>query len=271
MKTRIYFSLFAMMLFCNVKVSAHTNVSEPVGDEIVYSSEKNDESEKSGKMQFLNVDSIEDVFISGTPSLNYLVESLKNDSTIILNVLNKEVKKVLKDFLESKSVDYSGLNIEYIPRSLESDIFYKLFDINIGNENLEKLKKGAIIVTRNIPLSKTLESVPVECDSANFLINGTVCPGLKDVSYMIHIEDEDGDISKKPARVCFINNGKFSYSAKLDKPTKIRIRAILNDGSICEAFIDEKYYPNREYYISVMDNCYDKKVRAWSFRKEGNK
>ena len=271
MKTRNNFYLFALMLCLSANLSAYANVSEHVGDETVISSEKNDESENSGKMQFIKFESIEDVFISGTPSLNYLAESLKKDSTIILNVLNKEVKKDLKDFLESKSVDYSGLNIEYIPRSQERDIFYKVFDINIGNENLEKLKKGAIIVTRNVPLAKTLESVPVECDSANFLINGTVCQGLKDVSYMIHTEDEDGDISKKPARVCFINNGKFSYSAKLDRPTKIRIRAILNDGSICEAFIDEKYYPNMEYYISVMDNFYDKKVRAWSFRKEGNK
>ena len=89
-----------------------------------------------------------------------------------------------------------------------------------------------------------------------FTIDGTVSEGLRDVAYLVHVADEDGDIRDKPSAVVLVKDGKFSYSAYLEKPTKIRIRAVFEDGSICPDWIENTYMPSTTAHITVMNGTY---------------
>lgn len=104
---------------------------------------------------------------------------------------------------------------------------------------------------------KTFNNTEIETDTAtNFVLSGTTTKGLRDVAYMINFEDEDGDINKKPTAVVLVKDGKFSYRTKLDKEVRARIRAVFEDGSLCEATIEEQFIPGNVLHILVMDNQY---------------
>ena len=53
-----------------------------------------------------------------------------------------------------------------------------------------------------------------------------------------------------------VKDGKFSYRTKLDKEVRARIRAVFEDGSLCEAYIEEQFIPGKVLHMLVMDNQY---------------
>ena len=105
--------------------------------------------------------------------------------------------------------------------------------------------------------NRSVSNTVIEADTAtNFVLSGTTTKGLRDVAYLINFEDEDGDINKKPTAVVLVKDGKFSYRTKLDKEVRARIRAVFEDGSLCEATIEEQFIPGNVLHILVMDNQY---------------
>ena len=105
--------------------------------------------------------------------------------------------------------------------------------------------------------NRAVSNTVIETDTAtNFVLSGTTTKGLRDVAYLINFEDEDGDINKKPTAVVLVKDGKFSYRTKLDKEVRARIRAVFEDGSLCEATIEEQFIPGNVLHILVMDNQY---------------
>ena len=119
-------------------------------------------------------------------------------------------------------------------------------------------EKDALGCSTTVTISET-EGARVVSPSiipGTFTIDGTVSEGLRDVAYLVHIADEDGDIREKPSAVILVKDGKFSYSTQLEKPTTIRIRAVFEDGSICPDWIENKYLPNTTANITVMNGTY---------------
>ena len=105
--------------------------------------------------------------------------------------------------------------------------------------------------------NRAVSNTVIEADTAtNFVLSGTTTKGLRDVAYLINFEDEDGDINKKPTAVVLVKDGKFSYRTKLDKEVRARIRAVFEDGSLCEAYIEEQFIPGNVLHMLVMDNQY---------------
>ena len=105
--------------------------------------------------------------------------------------------------------------------------------------------------------NRAVSNTVIEADTAtNFVLSGTTTKGLRDVAYLINFEDEDGDINKKPTAVVLVKDGKFSYRTKLDKEVRARIRAVFEDGSLCETYIEQQFIPGNVLHILVMDNQY---------------
>lgn len=124
-------------------------------------------------------------------------------------------------------------------------------------------EKDALGCSTTVTISET-EGARVVSPSiipGTFTIDGTVSEGLRDVAYLVHIADEDGDIREKPSAVILVKDGKFSYSTQLEKPTTIRIRAVFEDGSICPDWIENKYLPNTTANITVMNGTYSMNTR----------
>lgn len=90
----------------------------------------------------------------------------------------------------------------------------------------------------------------------NFALEGHVSSDIKDVAYMITLEDGVDAISQQSECVVYVKDGKFSYHAQLDKPTKATIRAIFADGSLCEAYIEQVFVPDQKLNLLVMDNTF---------------
>lgn len=99
-------------------------------------------------------------------------------------------------------------------------------------------------------------------EEANFVLCGTVMKGLGDKAFLVNHYDEDGDFEQKPVAVVLVKeDGTFTYRAKLDRPTKGRIRATFEDGSICSAWIDEEFVPGEVLHILVMNGHYRAKSK----------
>ena len=90
----------------------------------------------------------------------------------------------------------------------------------------------------------------------NFALEGHVSSDIKDVAYKITLEDGVDAISQQSECVVHVKDGKFSYHAQLDKPTNATIRAIFADGSLCEAYIEQIFYPGQKLNLLVMDNTF---------------
>ena len=138
----------------------------------------------------------------------------------------------------------------FVPRILwmpETD----MLDLYHRTQN-EKAKNGALILQRERSTSE--QSTPSFSSGTNdFMIEGHVSSDIKDVAYQITLTDDEG---KATESIVHVENGKFFYYAQLEKPTKGRIRAIFEDGSLCQAWIEQIFYPGCKLNILVMDNTY---------------
>lgn len=122
----------------------------------------------------------------------------------------------------------------------------------------EKTKNGVLILQRKQPTP----TIPSFSSGTNdFMIEGHVSSDIKDVAYQITLKDDNGQTSES---VVHVKDGKFFYHAQLDKPIKGRIRAIFEDGSLCQAWIEEVFYPGCKLNILVMDNTYTARNTAYT-------
>ena len=111
----------------------------------------------------------------------------------------------------------------------------------------KKAKKGVLILQNQLPIPS------FSSGTNDFIIEGHVSSDIKDVAYQITLMDDNGQTTESTV---YVKDGKFSYETQLDKPIKGRIRAIFEDGSLCQAWIDEMFYPGCKLNILVMDNTY---------------
>ena len=93
--------------------------------------------------------------------------------------------------------------------------------------------------------------------TTNFILSGTVTKGLRDVAYLINFQEENGNISPKPSAVVLVKDRKFTYCAKLDKPVLAEIRAVFEDGYICQTCIQRWFKPSEVLHLLVMDNVFN--------------
>ena len=122
----------------------------------------------------------------------------------------------------------------------------------------KKAKNGVLILQSQLPTP----TIPSFSSGTNdFMIEGHVSSDIKDVAYQITLMDDNGQTSES---VVYVKNGKFFYHAQLDKPIKGRIRAIFEDGSLCQAWIEEIFYPGCKLNILVMDNTYTARNTAYT-------
>ena len=136
----------------------------------------------------------------------------------------------------------------FVPRIIwmpETD----MLDLYHSTQN-EKAKNGTLILQRIEQEQSTPSS---SSGTKDFMIEGHVSSDIKDVAYQITLTDDEG---KTTESTVYVDNGKFFYYDQLDKPTKGRIRAIFEDGSLCQAWIDLMFYPGCKLNILVMDNTY---------------
>ena len=127
-------------------------------------------------------------------------------------------------------------------------------DFEVAKEMYERTgnKKAlnGVVIVKKVDANATPRPWP----PVNFALEGHVSSDIKDVAYMITLEDGVDAINQKNECVVFVKDRKFYYDAKLDKPTKATIRAIFADGSLCEAYIEQVFVPGKKLNILVMDN-----------------
>ena len=111
---------------------------------------------------------------------------------------------------------------------------------------------------RYLPWKNAAFKETFKADSTtNFILSGTVTKGLRDVAYLINFQEESGNISPKPSAVVLVKDRKFTYRAKLDKPILAEIRAVFEDGSICQTCIQRWFKPGEILHLLVMDNVFN--------------
>ena len=227
---------------------------------------------------FPKVKDLDDVLLvwNGKPVTSKELKSLIKESatTPTAVVLNPNLKEKLRRLAPMKLIWFAENKQE------QGIAFLKQL------YNSEKAKNGAIIATSkdlgdtSAPFDEFFQKIVgiqptstqvvefthckplnVDVESGTFTIDGTVSPGLRDVAYLIHIADQDGDIVDKPTAVILVKDGKFSYNTHLEKPTKIRIRAIFEDGSICPDWIENIFYPRTTASITVSNGAYNMNTR----------
>lgn len=174
--------------------------------------------------------------------LELLYSNRTSDDVLFAAVPNKKgVKQIRKLF---------------VPRILwmsETD----MEDLYHSTKN-EKTKNGVLILQRK---QSTLTIPSFSSGTNDFMIEGHVSSDIKDVAYQITLKDDNGQTSES---VVHVKDGKFFYHAQLDKPIKGRIRAIFEDGSLCQAWIEEIFYPGCKLNILVMDNTYTARNTAYT-------
>ncbi|EXG77673.1 thiol-disulfide isomerase-like thioredoxin [Xylanibacter oryzae DSM 17970] len=99
-----------------------------------------------------------------------------------------------------------------------------------------------------------------------FKIDGTVLRGLHDVKYYIYIGDSNGSISSTPTDSVDVKNGKFSYSVNLDDIREGRIQAVLDDGTICTAYMQFPFLPGEKANLLVCNGEF--RLSGSSFYKQ---
>lgn len=195
-------------------------------------------------------------------------------------VTPKEFRKLWKKNFNEKIHFVTGVNTKY-KETLDEDYlphvnwlrdvdmriaepwFNKYGDLKVCNGALVVEKKEDVMGHFEHPLyskpwldSFNQQDISVQDTTVNFILTGTVTKGLRDVAYIINFEDEKGHISEIPTAVVLVKEGKFYFRTKIQKPTTAHIRAVFEDGSICEAWIKETFVPNSALRILVMDNTY---------------
>ena len=188
------------------------------------------------------------------------VESLDE---VLLIYDDKVVEK--EEFIRLKKEDYDNNDLVYVvnkylaphvkslyPHTIRGYKDYEDFEVakemydRTGNK---KALNGVVIVEK-----VDANAIPRPWPSVNFALEGHVSSDIKDVAYMITLEDGVDAINQKNECVVYVKDGKFSYHAQLDKPTNATIRAIFADGSLCEAYIEQVFVPGKKLNILVMDN-----------------
>lgn len=188
------------------------------------------------------------------------VESLDE---VLLIYDDKVVEK--EEFIRLKKEDYDNNDLVYVvnkylaphvkslyPHTIRGYKDYEDFEVakemyeRTGNK---KALNGVVIVEK-----VDANAIPRPWSSVNFALEGHVSSDIKDVAYMITLEDGVDAINQKNECVVYVKDGKFSYHAQLDKPTNATIRAIFADGSLCEAYIEQVFVPGKKLNILVMDN-----------------
>ena len=166
--------------------------------------------------------------------LELLYSNRTSDDVLYAAVPNKKgVKQIRKLFVP---------RILWMPETDMEDLYH-------STKN-EKTKNGVLILQRK----QSTPTIPSFSSGTNdFMIEGHVSSDIKDVAYQITLKDDNGQTSES---VVHVKDGKFFYHAQLDKPIKGRIRAIFEDGSLCQAWIEEIFYPGCKLNILVMDNTY---------------
>ena len=174
--------------------------------------------------------------------LELLYSNRTSDDVLYAAVPNKKgVKQIRKLFVP---------RILWMPETDMEDLYH-------STKN-EKTKNGVLILQRK----QSTPTIPSFSSGTNdFMIEGHVSSDIKDVAYQITLKDDNGQTSES---VVHVKDGKFFYHAQLDKPIKGRIRAIFEDGSLCQAWIEEIFYPGCKLNILVMDNTYTARNTAYT-------
>lgn len=188
------------------------------------------------------------------------VESLDE---VLLIYDDKVVEK--EEFIRLTKEDYDNNDLVYVVNKYLAPHVKSLYphtirwykdyeDFEVAKEMYERTgnKKAlnGVVIVKKVDANATPRPWP----SVNFALEGHVSSDIKDVAYMITLEDGVDAINQKNECVVFVKDGKFSYHAQLDKPTKATIRAIFADGSLCEAYIEQVFVPGKKLNILVMDN-----------------
>lgn len=204
------------------------------------------EYEKIGMIPYvvlLNKDLKNEVRKLGVTNITYCNEESQERCILFLNQLYHS-NKATKGAVILTVRNLSGLSFDdALQKAVSSLVTFNNFTTSVKTEEV-------IIQAKSTSVNE------FKPGPGTFTINGTVSEGLRDVAYLVHIADEDGDIREKPSAVILVKDGKFSYSTQLEKPTTIRIRAVFEDGSICSAWIENKYLPNTTANITVMNGTY---------------
>ena len=190
------------------------------------------------------------------------VESLDE---VLLIYDDKVVDK--EEFIRLKKEDYDNNDLVYVVNKYLAPHVHSLYPHTIrwykDNEDFEVAKEmyertgnkkalNGVVIVEKVDANATPRPWP----PVNFALEGHVSSDIKDVAYMITLEDGVDAINQKNECVVFVKDGKFYYDAKLDKPTKATIRAIFADGSLCEAYIEQIFYPGQKLNLLVMDNTF---------------
>lgn len=190
------------------------------------------------------------------------VESLDE---VLLIYDDKVVEK--EEFISLKKEDYDNNDLVYVVNKYLAPHVHSLYphtirwykdyeDFEVAKEMYERTgnKKAlnGVVIVEKVDANATPRPWP----PVNFALEGHVSSDIKDVAYMITLEDGVDAINQKNECVVFVKDGKFYYDAKLDKPTKATIRAIFADGSLCEAYIEQIFYPGQKLNLLVMDNTF---------------
>lgn len=190
------------------------------------------------------------------------VESLDE---VLLIYDDKVVEK--EEFIRLTKEDYDNNDLVYVVNKYLAPHVKSLYphtirwykdyeDFEVAKEMYErtgnkKALNGVVIVEK-----VDANAITWPWPSVNFALEGHVSSDIKDVAYMITLEDGVDAINQKNECVVFVKDGNFYYDAKLDKPTKATIRAIFADGSLCEAYIEQIFYPGQKLNLLVMDNTF---------------
>lgn len=190
------------------------------------------------------------------------VESLDE---VLLIYDDKVVEK--EEFIRLIKEDYDNNDLVYVVNKYLAPHVKSLYphtirwykdyeDFEVAKEMYErtgnkKALNGVVIVEK-----VDANAIPRPWPSVNFALEGHVSSDIKDVAYMITLEDGVDAINQKNECVVFVKDRKFYYDAKLDKPTKATIRAIFADGSLCEAYIEQVFVPGQKLDLLVMDNTF---------------
>ena len=109
---------------------------------------------------------------------------------------------------------------------------------------------------------KNMSSAGLLSDNKNtFTIDGRVGYDLKDSLYVVYMADTAEELNNLKdsdfVATMPVVNKRFTFSVELDKPKVGRIRTVMPDGSLCEAWINLDFVPGETYRITTHNGYYD--------------
>lgn len=154
--------------------------------------------------------------------------------------INKQIEHVVREAVPSSAIK---------PEAVIADAQMT------HNEPTTDITKTAPEPTEKQPVvnAEPVTQEPIYKATNRIVIEGEVQEGLQDAAYQVYLSDDNEHFPDEPDALIPVNNHRFSYTFRLDKPHHMRLVTVFADGTVNNAYMHLYVRPGQKTLMRIMD------------------